>query len=148
MAGREAIARMLADATDPEFADGYLRRRFTQFVTESFDIIPSATDAFARGDLTAFGRLVDRSQQGAEEGLGNQVPATVALARSARALGAAAASAFGAGFGGSVWALVDAMDAERFGQEWLAGYAREFPAAARRAEVLVTRPSAGARRIN
>ena len=75
------------------------------------------------------------------------MPETIALARSARTLGAAAASAFGAGFGGSVWALVDAVDAERFGQEWLASYAREFPAAARRAQVIVTRPSAGARRL-
>ena len=35
-----------------------------------------------------------------------KVPETVFLAKSARAEGALAASAFGAGFGGSVWALV------------------------------------------
>ena len=91
---------------------------------------------------------MDRSQQGAEAGLENQVPETIALARAARALGAAAASAFGAGFGGSVWAMVEAGDATRFGREWLARYARDFPIAARKAEVIVTQPSAGARRIN
>ena len=50
------------------------------------------------GDLRAFGRLVDRSQQAAEQLLGNQVPETVFLAAAARRLGAAAASAFGAVF--------------------------------------------------
>jgi len=145
---RRAIARMLGTATVPEFADGYLLRRFAQFADETFDIIPSAAEAFRRGDLAEFGRQVDRSQQGAEGGLENQVPETVALARSARSLGAVAASAFGAGFGGSVWAAVGAADAERFGREWLAGYAREFPGAARRSECFVTSPSAGAGRLN
>ena len=61
--------------------------------------------------MAAFGDLVDRSQQLAERRLGNQVPETIELARSARELGARAASAFGAGFGGSVWALVSRADA-------------------------------------
>ena len=39
--------------------------------------------------------------------LGNQVPETIALARAALAHGAFAACSFGAGFGGSVWALVE-----------------------------------------
>jgi galactokinase len=146
--GREGIARMLADSPDPEYPDGYLARRYAQFVTESFDIIPAAADALDRGDLREFGHQVDRSQRGAEEGLGNQVAETIALARAARTLGASAASAFGAGFGGSVWALVDAADVERFGREWLERFAREFPVAARKAQVIVTRPSAGAGRIS
>jgi galactokinase len=145
---RLAIGRMLSRTTDPEFADGYLLRRYAQFVDETFEIIPAAAAAFERGDLSEFGRQVDRSQQGAEVGLGNQVPETMALARIARSIGAEAASAFGAGFGGSVWAAVRAADAERFGREWRAGYAREFPAAARKSEFFVTRPSAGAARLN
>ena len=139
---------MLSGDADPEYSDGYLLRRFAQFAEESFDIIPAAWEAFARGDLREFGRQVDRSQAGAEAGLENQVPETIALARTARALGADAASAFGAGFGGSVWALVNAAEAERFGREWLAAYAGQFPGAARRAEVIVTRPSAGAVRLS
>jgi galactokinase len=43
------------------------------------------------------GVLVDRSQAMAESILRNQVPETIHLARSARELGAVAASAFGAG---------------------------------------------------
>ncbi len=50
--------------------------------------------------------MAERSQEAAERWLGNQIPETIALARLARHVGATAASAFGAGFGGSVWALV------------------------------------------
>ena len=52
----------------------------------------------------------------------NQVPETIALTRFARELGAAASSAFGAGFGGSVWALVLANDAQGFTDRWRARY--------------------------
>ena len=38
-----------------------------------------------------------------------------------------ASSAFGAGFGGSVWALVEANDADTFAHDWLARYRSEFP---------------------
>jgi len=84
----------------------------------------------------------------AERGLGNQVPETIELARSARRLGAIAASAFGAGFGGSVWALVPATDAARFADEWAAVYRRQFQDAAERAAFLVTRPGPAALRVD
>ena len=79
-----------------------------------------------------------RMAQEAEALLGNQVPETVALAASARQLGAAAASAFGAGFGGSVWALVPRADAEGFAAAWLERYTRDFPARAATASTIVT----------
>jgi galactokinase len=41
--------------------------------------------------------------------------------------GAFAASAFGAGFGGSVWALIPAADAAAFGEEWMRRYRAAFP---------------------
>jgi galactokinase len=100
--------------------------RFEQFCDESEIIIPAATAALAANDLAEFGRLVDRSQAGAERGLGNQVPETMFLARSARHLGAVAASAFGAGFGGSVWAMVPTASAADFTGAWRAGYRRRF----------------------
>ena len=93
---------------------------------------------------SSVGTLVDRSQQAAEDLLGNQVPETVALARLARELGAHAASSFGAGFGGSVWALVDALRADAFKEDWLAAYAARHPAAATRAEAFLARPGPGA----
>ncbi|MES2124718.1 MAG: galactokinase family protein, partial [Gemmatimonadota bacterium] len=81
--------------------------RFAQFREEVDTIIPGVVAALAAGDFATVGALVDRSQWLAETALRNQVPETMHLTRRARALGAAAASAFGAGFGGSVWALVE-----------------------------------------
>jgi galactokinase len=124
-----------------------LRDRFAQFVAESTVIIPQAVAALARGELHALGTLVDESQRNAELLLHNQVPETIQLAGSARAAGAVAASAFGAGFGGSVWALVRADDAEHFASEWRARYVSEFPQHGTRAEVFVTRPGAAAMRL-
>jgi len=110
-----------------------LLARFEHFFNESEEIVPSAGDALAAGDLPALGRLVDLSQKLAEGFLGNQVPETVFLARAARELGAAAASSFGAGFGGSVWALVRCDEAERFLADWAARYRGAFPLPAARA---------------
>ena len=124
-----------------------LMDRFEQFVAEAYDIIPNAARALQHGDLVDFGTLVDRSQRGAESLLGNQVPETMFLARTARQLGADAASAFGAGFGGSVWALVAAEVAETFAAQWSAIYAQQFPEAAKLSEFIVTRPGPPARRL-
>ena len=106
-----------------------LIRRFTQFCSESESIIPAASDALVRGDLKGFGVLVDESQQAAEDLLGNQVRETVWLARSARELGAHAASAFGAGFGGSVWALVARDAVNQFMRRWQHEYESILPPA-------------------
>ncbi len=121
--------------------------RLEQFVAESEEIVPRAADAFLAGDLDRFGALVDRSQEGAERALRNQVPETVHLQRSARRLGALAASAFGAGFGGSVWALVESQGAEAFRLGWERDYEIAFPGRRAGAEFFLTRPGEGARRI-
>ncbi len=121
-----------------------LRDRFDQFVLESGEIIPRACETLARGDLALFGDLVHSSQLAAESLLGNQIPETRALVRMARRVGADAASAFGAGFGGSVWAMVKSSDADAFIGECRAEYAREFPDQARRAEFFATRPGPAA----
>jgi galactokinase len=70
--------------------------------------------------------------------LHNQIPETVFLARRARELGAVAASAFGAGFGGSVWALVARREAEALAARLAADYRERFPQHADLAEVFVT----------
>ena len=90
---------------------------------------------------------MDRSQKMAERLLRNQVPETVALARLARERGAAASSAFGAGFGGAVWALVEAAKAEAFLEGWAAAYRAAFPARAPHAEFFLTRPGAPLTRL-
>jgi galactokinase len=76
--------------------------------------------------------------EGAERLLGNQVPETIALARIARELGAVAASAFGAGFGGSVWAMVKTDCAESFKSEWAERYWPRYPESAKRSEFFLT----------
>jgi len=119
--------RIVASATDTEFDVAALSARLEHFMVESSQIIPAAGRALANGDLLTFGRLVDRSQQAAERLLGNQVPETIHLAASARRLGAAAASAFGAGFGGSVWALIPSADVEAFLAAWADDYCQKFP---------------------
>lgn len=120
-----------------------LLRRVEQFDREAL-LVRAAGDALARGDLERLGRLVDESQARAEQLLGNQVPETIALAREARELGATAASAFGAGFGGSVYALVRTTEAQDFQRLWAERYAELFPARREHATFLVTRAGAPA----
>ncbi|MEP6991784.1 MAG: galactokinase family protein [bacterium] len=140
------LSGLLEHAASADFTPRRLRDRLEQFVTESVDIIPHAADAFAADDMATVGTLVARSQRGAEQLLGNQVPETIDLVRLARELGADAASAFGAGFGGSVWALARADDARRFCGAWEAAYRAAHPEAAARAEFMITKPGPGALR--
>jgi len=135
----------------PIISDGFdeadLIPRLDQFATEANEIIPAAGDALERGDLLTLGELVDRSQRGAELLLGNQVPETFHLARSARSLGAVAASAFGAGFGGSVWALIARSEAERFAECWRDAYLGHFPEHIDRSAFFVTAAGPAAMRL-
>ena len=104
-----------------------LLTRFEHFRQENCEFLPAAGDALARGDLKGFGCQVDQSQRAAEQLLGNQVPETSFLAASARENGAAAASAFGAGFGGSVWAMIQTDRTSSFLESWSAAYKSQFP---------------------
>ena len=126
----DAGARLLdaiKHAEPTAFTTTELQIRLRHFQVENGEIIGPAGDALAAGDLETFGRLVDRSQQLTEDWLGNQVPETIALARLARQAGAYGASAFGAGFGGSVWALVPKAQANNFVQTWSTAYKKTFP---------------------
>jgi len=131
-----------------QFTPEALLARLDQFMLESGEIIPAAGDALAGGDLRAFGRLVDRSQHAAEQWLGNQTPETVFLAASARRLGAAAASAFGGGFGGSVWALVETSKAGEFLSAWADAYCEDFPQHTKLARFFATGAGPAAFRVS
>ena len=124
-----------------------LSARLAQFTAECEEIIPAVGDALARGDVAALGALVDRSQEGAERGLENQVAETIQLQRSARRLGAVAASAFGAGFGGSVWAMIERTEAPEFLRRWSETYLEEFPAHREHARFLSTAAGGPAARL-
>ncbi len=154
--GRDDVTIADALASDEDASEGLravvahspeLTARLRAFLSESEEIIPAATTALREGDLATFGRLSDLSQRNADQQLGNQVTETNRLQSLARELGAHAASSFGAGFGGSVWALTQTADAEAFAENWLAHYTGEFPQVQGRASMLVTRPGGPARRL-
>ena len=62
-----------------------------------------------------------------ESHLCNTLEETEWLPAAARRLGASAASAFGAGFGGSMWALVPSAAAPSLLSRWQEEYAARFP---------------------
>jgi galactokinase len=122
-----AAARLRDIATRTSGRTSHAADRLEQFLAETYAFIPAATEALERGALTEFGLLVDNSQRLAETSLRNQVPETIQLQRLARTLGAVASSAFGAGFGGSVWAMTPLRGAPRFLAAWERNYREAFP---------------------
>jgi galactokinase len=152
----QAAYNRLADAMRPGTEDrepktedipADVAERRAQFREETDTIVPGVGDAIRDRDWSALGALVDRSQSLAETVLRNQVPETVHLARSAREHGAVAASAFGGGFGGAVWAMAQQDEADRFLAAWRAGYERAFPARRVRAKWAMTHPAGPATRV-
>jgi galactokinase len=138
-----SIRQVIRDSRDSGYTPQLLLKRFDQFVEETSEIVPSAGKSLARGEFERLGAIIDRSQSLAEKLLANQVPETADLARRARELGAVAASAFGAGFGGSVWALVHSESAEEFRSAWAAQYHRRFPERAGASEFFLSPPGPG-----
>ena len=123
---------------------GELERRLAHFLAEDGRVALAAA-AFARGDIDEIGRLAGASQRDAEEWLRNQVPETTELVALAREHGAAAATGFGAGWGGSVWALVEQARAEEFLDAWLRAYRARHPYLP--SEGFVAPPGEGLRRL-
>ena len=107
---------------------GRLERRLIQLTAECRTSIPGFRGALDRRDWPVVGDLAASSQSGAEQGLGNQIEETRSLVGLAIEERAVAASAFGAGFGGSVWAMIRRDDADRFLAEWARRYQDRFPA--------------------
>ena len=137
---QERLVRLVAD-------DAALRERLSQFLAESEEYVPAGADALSRRDLTAFGAVSAASWQAADSGLHNQINETRHLASRAVELGAHASSPFGAGYGGSVWALTSVESADALGQAWLDDYLSAYPQNSALASVLVTRPSGGVRQL-
>jgi len=123
----DSLRKVVSKAVSEEFDSRALLSRLEHFIVENEQVIPAAGDALTSGDLGEFGRWVDRSQQASEQLLGNQIPETVYLAAAAREHGAVAASAFGAGFGGSVWAMVSRAEVDGFLAAWYDAYQARFP---------------------
>ena len=133
------IRTLAARARGGDFTPSYLKGRLEQFIAETYEIIPAASDALRREAVIEFGVVVDHSMRLAESNLGNQVAETVTLQRSARELGAVAASAFGAGFGGAVWALVPQAEADVFLAKWSENYRKKHRKASRESTFFLSR---------
>ena len=119
---RELISLSALD----DWPEDALIRRLTHFQHEDARVA-AAIVALKNADAPALGELSAASQREAAELLGNQVPETMALAAAARQCGAFAACSFGAGFGGSVWAIVEEDRAAAFVTEWVERYRQEYP---------------------
>jgi galactokinase len=145
--GAEGVREMLRNSTNAEFGAGDLTDRFEQFYAENEEIVAAFGDAMEWRDWEMLGHVMDRSQKLSETKLKNQVPQTVELARMARELGAVAASAFGAGFGGSVWAMVPGKESTKFLMDWKAAYTAKYAEEAGRSTFFVTRPGPAAFRV-
>ncbi len=123
------LRHLVSQAQVPGWSAAALEKRLAHFVREDARV-PDALAAFKTADAAAVARLSAESQSDAETLLGNQIPATIALARAAREQGAFAASSFGAGFGGSVWSLVERDKAASFAERWQPGAFVATPAPA------------------
>ena len=128
VSSREATLDRIRESAAEQGRDGpeALVQRARHFLLET-GFVDEAFTAREAGDVQAFADAANRSAHVGAELLENQVPETLGLARSARELGAIAASPFGAGFGGSVWALVPETDADRFPARWRMRYLDAFP---------------------
>lgn len=144
-AATQCIAQILARSRHPHFRPAELVARFEQFASEHQKLVPGFVDAFDRHDLTQLGPVAERSQSLAETHLQNQVPETMALTRLARQSGALAASAFGAGFGGSVWAIIGRNDVDAFTTQWQSQYQAAYPH--RKSQFFRVSPVGGAMRV-
>jgi galactokinase len=122
----ESLIARLEPSDDGQFSVADLRRRLQHFIRETARA-PLAAAAFRDGDRQLLGELSADSQREADELLGNQIAETILMAKLARDHGAFASSSFGAGFGGSVWALVPASEATAFGARWTAAYEQAAP---------------------
>lgn len=128
-----------ADRSREERLD--LPGRFCQFAEEDRLIIPDTVRALVTRDLDAFGRAVDRSHELSRIGLWNIVPGVDHLQMTARGLGAVAASGFGAGFGGSVYAIVSREDSVSFLRKWRESYEAHYSDAALESQFFLTQPA-------
>jgi galactokinase len=82
-----------------------LDRRLRHVITEN-ERVEQAVEALARDDLPALGRLLDASHASLRDDFEVSLPEVDAVADELRAAGAAGARMVGAGFGGSVLALL------------------------------------------
>jgi galactokinase len=122
----DALRHLVAQSVHPDFSSEELSRRLSHFGAEDARV-PAALSAFQDEEVERLQDLAADSQRDAERWLGNQIPETSALVRIAREAGAFAATSFGAGFGGSVWALTRSGEAPVVEERVLGRYRARYP---------------------
>jgi galactokinase len=133
----------------PDWSGPALRDRLDHFAREDGRVAESVL-ALRRADADTFGRLAAESQADAELLLANQVPETSALVRVARDAGAVAARSFGAGFGGSAWAMIESAgekDDRQFLDRWMSAYRSTCPEASAHSVAFVSKPGPPVTRV-
>lgn len=121
-----------------------LPNRFYQFYLENKIFIPNATKALATRDYTSLANVINLSHNASKNYLCNIAPEIDFLQKEATRLGALAASGFGAGLGGSAYALLRADDVEDFSERIEKSYKRKFPNYSKVASFFQAHPSIGA----
>jgi galactokinase len=134
----DQLRHSIAGSRRSDYTADDLSKRLSHFCAEDARV-PAALAAFRDVDADRLTELAAASQHDAERWLENQIPETTALARIAIESGAFAATSFGAGFGGSVWALAATKAAAAVGLHAIERYRQEFPSAGR-TDAFIVRP--------
>jgi galactokinase len=103
-----------------------LAERAFQFYREQ-DIIYRGVSFLRQKNLAGYGKLINQSHDLSRKYLKNIVPEVDFLQKSANELGALGATGFGAGFGGSCYAVIRASDHDVFLEGWRREYTRMYP---------------------
>jgi len=118
--------------------------RFHQFYLEDQEFMPKATGALGSRNYEELARVTNLSHEASKTHLWNIAPEIEFLQKVALKLGALAASGFGAGFGGSAYALLQIEDTPEFAERMEDSYRRRFPRYAKMAKFFRAYPSTGA----
>jgi galactokinase len=139
----DRLRGILKAAAQSAFTPGEFSERLDHLVIENrlVESVPNAVDS---DTIHQFGALAIQSHHAAAQLLKNQTAETNGLVELATQLGAHGASAFGAGFGGSAWAIVDSDASGEFLTDWQHQYEKEFRQAAKRAKFFIMRPGSPA----
>jgi len=118
----EDVEGLLAGPLPSRYRDMGLLDRYKAFYEECQVLIPHATKALRSQDFEALGQTVNRSHDTSRRYLNNISEEIEILVQVARSSGALGASGFGAGFGGSAYALVPKSRTRPFLRAWRDGY--------------------------
>ena len=117
--------------------------RFKQFYLEVMEYIPEAAKALTFRDYETLSEATNKSHEASKQYLWNIVDEIEFLQKQSLKYGALAASGFGAGFGGSAYAVVEAGKEREFIEKIARAYRERFPKYAESYLFFRTYPSKG-----